>query len=342
MSARAQVGGRAEEFGSVDCYIQACARDSSIVTVFEDSRSVWCSAMNQGQCRFREKKPVTYRKRRMQVDVRQHLNELRAARKRVLKKRGHETRLRSNRRFLTMEAWETYKRTNPGADSNLVSNTNMIKGKAVTRVVVFLMPQGHYDLIDDEIEGVEHEEEVGDGTLLLREGQQERIYDHISNSLGALAEDTLYDPAFFADPSGSGVVQRGVAQDACVASAGDGDEAEPSSCDGESEESLDMGPISVSRFAKPESKISLAKPMVTTTPKGKAAKSSSSTCTRPPGRTSAASSIKAVFRKEAAAASLYLRSPRSGLATSPPASSSGSHKAVLDVNRLLEDNKFST
>ena len=106
-------------------------------------------------------------------DLADKLQKLRETRKKLVKKKQNRMRINDKHQAMTVDAYK--KRNNgrtPEQDGHSTVKLNY-RGKMTDCVLVRCNRDGEFEVNMEDLDGVEVEEEVDDGSMLLREGQLE-------------------------------------------------------------------------------------------------------------------------------------------------------------------------
>ena len=174
-----ELGGYAEEFGSKEQFKQEREKDIGLQQAFHKACLYFVDCQNKGRrCRARNEKT----KKRKGGNFLEQIQEDRKNRKRILKHRGRQFKVRVPMKIFTVERYEeVHKKTVEQA--GLKPEWHKTPEGPKWGVHARALPEGEFDADDELFDGVMEEEEVDDGSDELRHNQQQIKYDALESQI---------------------------------------------------------------------------------------------------------------------------------------------------------------
>lgn len=167
-------------------------QDGSIQPVWMQSLAVLIEASNSGQ-RLRPRKSTAYKKKvSLKTSPMDRLESLRQGRKQIIKKfRKRSAKTTIPRRIFTVDAYkEQFKRT--CEVDGLKPSWIMVRGQKIWGVVASILPEGQWDLADEEEDGVLEETDELTNDEVLREGQMESTFQAIAKGFDEVGARSVH------------------------------------------------------------------------------------------------------------------------------------------------------
>ena len=182
------LGGWLAEFGTKENFKKQRDADPGVQAAFVKCGNVWIEAHNAGKrCRVQNSKA----KKRNGGNVLHMMQETRRIRKRIIKKKSQNMRIKTRMKILTPARYEKkYRRT--VEQDKAKCRWFRIHGKKVWATQVRLDPEGEWEAEDEQVDGVEEEEELDSGGEELREGQQEAKFNAVADEIGNMQDDAVF------------------------------------------------------------------------------------------------------------------------------------------------------
>ena len=177
-------GGWREEYGTPEKFAAEAKKDHVLMGEWEKSRQLFIQLSNMGEAPAQLRQCTTEGLSRKNNKWQKKLVEFRKNRRRLLKRSGHLTSIKTKLKVLTKKRYkELHKNRSPERDG-VKMKSRRIDGELVETCLARVNPDGEWDMSDGSFEEVAEEEELDNGKHILREGILLRKRKHSCNHTG--------------------------------------------------------------------------------------------------------------------------------------------------------------
>jgi len=178
------LGGFEAEFDTKEKFKEAREKDNGVQISFIECGKLWLAAHNAGRrCRPQSAK----QRKRCGDNVVDHMQKVREVRKKITKKMSRSVKVKNPLKIMSVDRWKEVKKCEPeekGLKPRWIGVPGE-PGKKIWGVSFRVLPEGEWDAEDELADGVEEEEELDDGEDILREGQQDIVFNSAASAIGA-------------------------------------------------------------------------------------------------------------------------------------------------------------